>query len=113
MNKYQDALNLLKSWAKKDRNAYSPKHLKNINDFFDLKAVLIAKVLQEAVDKATPKKTPCSKPFNIPHLNIDITFGKCPTCGSSLAGQQAYCTKRGQAIDWNENNEVMESVNNV
>lgn len=105
MNKYQDALNLLKSWAKKDRNAYSPKHLKNIND--------CANILQEAVDKATPKKTPCSKPFNIPHLNIDITFGKCPTCGSSLAGQQAYCTKRGQAIDWNENNEVMESVNNV
>lgn len=105
MNKYQDALNLLKSWAKKDRNAYSPKHLKNIND--------CANILQETVDKATPKKTPCSKPFNIPHLNIDITFGKCPTCGSSLAGQQAYCTKRGQAIDWNENNEVMESVNNV
>ena len=32
MNKYQDALNLLKSWAKKDRDAYSPKHLENINN---------------------------------------------------------------------------------
>lgn len=48
MNKYQDALNLLKSWAKKDRNAYSPKHLKSIND--------CANILQEAVDKVIPKK---------------------------------------------------------
>nr|DAZ62253.1 MAG TPA: 30S ribosomal protein S27 [Caudoviricetes sp.] len=105
MNKYQDALNLLKSWAKKDRNAYSPKHLK--------KYKRLCKYITGGSRKAIPKKTSCSKPFNIPHLNIDITFGKCPTCGLSLVGQQAYCTKCGQAIDWNENNEVMESVNNV
>ena len=42
MNKYQDALNLLKSWAKKDRDAYSPKHLENINN--------CANTLQELVD---------------------------------------------------------------
>lgn len=42
MNKYQDALNLLRTWAKKDRDAYSPKHLENINN--------CANTLQELVD---------------------------------------------------------------
>ncbi len=48
MNKYQDALNLLKSWAKKDRNAYSPKHLK--------KYKRLCKYITGGSRKAIPKK---------------------------------------------------------
>lgn len=107
MNKYEEALNSIEEKTTKTIEYPLTPAIKfrYCGDEVD--------ILQELVDKATPKKTSCSKPFNIPHLNIDITFGKCPTCGSSLAGQQAYCTKCGQAIDWIENNEVMESVNNV
>ena len=101
MNKYQDALNLLKSWAKKDRDAYSPKHLENINncantlqelvDFNKTFAHVLGSIDFKALRNILETKLP---------KNIDVTFGKCPTCGSALAGKQNYCTKCGQAIDW-------------
>mgnify|MGYP004521346141 CR=1 FL=1 len=91
MTKYQDALNLLKSWAKKDRNAYSPKHLKNINDR--------ANVLQELVDKATPKKIEMMRIKKYDGNNVGICI-----CGEaiddSLNEGLKFCPYCGQAIDW-------------
>ena len=114
MNKYQDALNLLKSWAKKDRDAYSPKHLENINNcantlqelvdfnktFAHVLGSIDFKALRNILETKLPKKPIKKENVTLSMLNIDVTFGKCPTCGSALAGKQNYCTKCGQAIDW-------------
>jgi hypothetical protein len=119
MNKYQDALNLLRTWAKKDRDAYSPKHLENINNFANTLQELVDfnktfmhvlgsidfKALRNILETKLPKKPTKKSTANIPTLNIDITFGKCPTCGSVLVDKQNYCTKCGQAIDWGVEND--------
>lgn len=107
MNKYQDALNLLKSWAKKDRDAYSPKHLENINNcantlqelvdfnktFAHVLGSIDFKALRNILETKLPKKPIKKETVTLSMLNIDVTFGKCPTCGSALAGKQNYCTK--------------------
>ena len=43
MSKYQNALNMLKSWAKNDRNASSPLHLENINKQYGILRELVEK----------------------------------------------------------------------
>lgn len=53
MSKYQNALNLLKGWARNDRNAQSPKHLENINKQSD--------ILQELIDKSQKHCQNCGK----------------------------------------------------
>ena len=62
MNKYQEALNKIKNMG--DKDLYNERHL----EWCD--------ILQELVDKATPKKI---KPFpNSFYIKI------CPNCGSTL-----------------------------
>lgn len=94
MTKYQDALNLLKSWAKKDRNAYSPKHLENINDRTN--------VLQELVDKAKPKKVKVITLNGYDWGSMNYIEDKeycCPACGETLGGIGSYCDNCGQKLE--------------
>lgn len=103
MNKYQDALNLLKSWAKKDRNAYSPKHLENINDK--------SNILQELVDKTIPTKP------TVEYI-IDDEYYICSHCRHIILDKRTIdklikiknpvpkvCDECGQMTDWSENDE--------
>ena len=91
MNKYQDALNLLKSWAKKDRNAYSPKHLKNIND--------CANILQEAVDKANHRNPNLITTMTL--INAHVVKKEYETYYDGYL--KKFCSECGQALDWSEN----------
>lgn len=91
MSKYQTALNLLKGWARNDRNAYIPKHLENINNR--------ANVLQELVDKAKPKKLLYSEEY--------ISFSHCPNCKKVVPIRGDYCPHCGQAIDWRVEDEKL------
>jgi hypothetical protein len=83
MNKYQEALNELASYY----------------DYDDY-----PKILQELVDKATPKKP-------IKRICKRIGGGKiiedcCPVCKSRLYYSAACCNNNcRQAIDWSEDNE--------
>lgn len=98
MNKHQDALNLLKSWAKKDKNAYSSKHLENINK--------CASMLQKLVDKTIPM---------IPNEKyiIDGVYYVCPHCENIIIekriaitmlrngrGVPKVCDECAQLINW-------------
>lgn len=90
MNKYQDALNLLKSWAKKDRDAYSPKHLENINNcantlqelvdfnktFAHVLGSIDFKALRNILETKLPKKPIKKETVTLSMLNIDVTFWK-------------------------------------
>lgn len=81
MNKYIEALD------------YAKKHLDSKQDLERIG------VLQELVDKATPKK---AKPLYLP---LVFTPYCCPCCGAlvrSEIGKFNYCHNCGQAIDWCE-----------
>lgn len=84
MSKYQTALNLLKGWARNDRNANSPKHLENIEDR--------CKVLQELVDKEVPKKVKVVKGVFREEIH-------CPICSLEVLSVSNYCHKCGQRLD--------------
>ena len=83
MNKYQEALNKIKNMG--DKDLYNERHL----EWCD--------ILQELVDKATPKKI---KLFpNSFYIKI------CPNCGSTLETRRNYCDECGQKLDWGEDND--------
>ena len=55
-------------------------------------------VLEELVEKATPKKS-----LNVFKLLIDLfDAGDCPICGYELNSGFKYCPRCGQALDWSE-----------
>lgn len=79
-NKYQKAL-------KRIRNDY----LNNHNPDCD--------ILEELVEKATPKK---AKPMYIPLVSTPY---RCPCCGTLVKNEIEefnYCHNCGQAIDWRD-----------
>ena len=81
MNKYQEALDCAK---------------KHLDSKHDLKKV---EVLQELVNKGTPKK---AKPMYIPLVSTPY---RCPCCGTLVKNEIEefnYCHNCGQAIDWCE-----------
>ena len=84
MNKYQEAFNNFKTLK------YIPNAINltmNISLFEK-----DTKILQELVDKATPKKV---KTFpNSFYIKI------CPNCGSTLETKRNYCGECGQKLDW-------------
>ena len=55
-------------------------------------------LLQELVDKATPKKV--EEPYKIKGEGLPVS--ECPNCTSFIRGGN-YCVHCGQAIDWSEN----------
>lgn len=65
------------------------------------------KALRNILETKLPKKPIKKETVTLSMLNIDVTFGKCPTCGSALAGKQNYCTKCGQALDWRVEDEKL------
>lgn len=82
MNKYQKALDRLLMWA---ANGYCALVF-NSNEYKDIKAML-----QELVDRSTPKK-----PITDSH-----SISACSNCGRIfLSGKPNYCSECGQAIDW-------------
>ena len=56
-------------------------------------------LLQELVDKATPKKPDKYVLLERDYLGFP-TQGYCKTCGTSLLVKNNYCGRCGQAIDW-------------
>ncbi len=74
------------------------KTFMHVLDGFDFKA------LRNTLETKLPKKPAMKETVDLSTLNsalnIDITFGICPICGSGLVEKQNYCTKCGQAIDW-------------
>lgn len=115
-NKYQEALNSIKEKTTEiDEYETIPKStfchcveevevLQELVDFNKTFAYVLGsidfKALRNILETKLPKKPIKKETVTLSMLNIDVTFGKCPTCGSALAGKQNYCTKCGQAIDW-------------
>ena len=65
------------------------------------------RVLEELVEKATPKQVINKQQFNINaglsddlELTIDICY--CPTCQKSLYRFGTHCYHCGQALDWGD-----------
>lgn len=86
MNKYKEALDFAK---------------KHLDSKHDLKKV---EVLQELVDKATPKK-----PINRINYRTDINAYYCPNCNGFICNYydkdnecDDYCCNCGQALDWSK-----------
>lgn len=88
MNKYQEALEFLRS---EDVTAWGNDKLEIL--YFHLDNI------EELVEKATPKKAIKSDVQNIRY----ITKYECPNCGGNFTGQLLdYCYHCGQAIDWSD-----------
>ena len=86
MNKYQEALDFVK------------KHLDSKQDLEKVE------VLQELVDKTTPKK-----PINRINYRTDINAYYCPNCNGFICNyydkdneRDDYCCNCGQALDWSD-----------
>ena len=93
MNKYQEALNAIKT-EPKIQDYYG-----DYINFFDKDDEDIA-LLQELVDKATPKK-PIVQTFKSPYLKSYINKGFCPQCKKEVE-EDNCCSNNDcrQAIDW-------------
>ena len=91
MNKYEEAFDELKEVL------YLPdKYLeKRLN------------ILQELVEKATPKKL---NNFTIWNSVWEIVLGgRCVCCNKILSSdrEEKYCSRCGQAIDWSEDTKIL------
>lgn len=88
MNKYQEALKKLRK-IEQTENTWDEN----------------CEVLQELVDRATPKK-PKIRAFNEaePWYCADYLVEReaCPLCGRKLLDKDPYCYICGQALDWSE-----------
>ena len=80
MNKYQEALNKLYN----DACGYE----------YQKSSIKEKELLQELVDKATPKK-----PLNMIITQYGLSIGDCPICKGTVV-QGNGCAKCLQAIDW-------------
>ena len=74
MNKYQEALNQIKHELYAEEDDYN------------------VSLMQELVDKATPKKPA--------YYKIDQEW-ICPYCAEEVFGGQKICSNCGKALDWN------------
>lgn len=82
--------------AKHCRNA---EHEKQVNEAIE--------VLQELVDKATPKKVNNEENHYVfETYELSHVSGDCPNCGSTFYYDEYetlnYCQHCGQALDWSE-----------
>ena len=94
MNKYQEALlklgeyTVVLSWSKNQTCS-----INELNEF---------KLLQELVDKATPKKPIISSYDEFGYVDF-YEHHYCPNCKNKV--DKAYCPACGQKIDWSLENE--------
>lgn len=85
MNKYQEALDCV--------TGITRKMLDNPTVEFSKKYLESIKLLEELVDKATPKKI-----IRLPKLK---EYGyRCPTCNANV--DYHFCINCGQALDWTD-----------
>ena len=62
-------------------------------------AVFTSEILQELVDRATPKKAIKDEIQDIRYITKYI----CPKCGGKITGRVSdYCYHCGQALDWSD-----------
>ena len=109
MNKYQEALDYLKSHAYEiveDENCdgdmiYEYEPVYDTADFIN--------PLQELVEKATPKKIQFNdrqQPYMRKHYGKKRRYdGVCPSCHKSIYPGYVYCPKCGQCLDWMDEDE--------
>ena len=98
MNKYQEALNRVKTAPSFIGGTDLYKTHLNSSELF-LQDIT---TLQELVDKTTPKKVSAEwRTGYDPKLYYPKSF-YCPSCSRRLRGNQSYkyCPKCGQALDW-------------
>ena len=92
MNKYQKALDYLAENSMYETVERSGKEiLKEVTH----EGIEAQELLQELVDRATPKKVVNKHPFK--------SFGWCPSCNCSISRRHypKFCGC-GQALDWSE-----------
>ena len=76
-NKYQEALDFLQEECRTIKKGEAKKYVE---------------VLQELVNKATPKEVIYGKEY--------ISFDHCPTCKEVVPIHVNYCSNCGQKLDW-------------
>ena len=89
MNKYQIALDELEF--------ASVQYYGDKENYFAVEDMIEnSKVLQELVDKVTPKKVKGRS------ITYDGVVGNCPTCNAFLrkCDRNTFCKHCGQALDW-------------
>lgn len=94
MNKYQEAYNLI-------FNELIP--MPELN-YIDVKRLFDSMdLLQELVDKETPKKV-LNKHKEYCFPSAYRLSGKCPNCKNHV-DESKYCNRCGQKLDWSDTNE--------
>ena len=85
------------------------EYLHKENEELRAKCNRLEKVIEELVDRATPKpkKVICITDHYFPETyDYDYSSGQCPNCKTYISFdetyQPAYCDKCGQALDWSE-----------
>lgn len=88
MNRYQEAWDFVKY------KFYDGDETQETDGYTDYKKENFM-LMQELVDKATPKKPN--------HMGEGI--GNCPSCNSFVTNMDIYCPNCGQRLDWSEEKE--------
>lgn len=93
MNKYQKALDYL---AENSMYETVERRGREIWKEVTHEGIEAQELLQELVDRATPKKLVYKHPFK--------AFGWCPSCNYSITKRNypKFCGNCGQALDWSE-----------
>ena len=100
MNKYQEALDALEYLATQYENTKIGEQWEQIA----IKIQIAKNMLQELVDKETPKKPSNFKLHNDGY--IKFFYGNCPNCGTAVDDGFPSCLKCGQVLDWSEEHET-------
>ena len=87
MNRYQEALNNIRFYC---------GHA-NCDGYLNPKVFEELNIIQELVDKETPKK-----PTFLNYGGYKIGNWHCPNCDSILLNKRSYCEDCGQALDWSD-----------
>ncbi len=98
MSKYEEALDELFMWA---TNGYCAL------EYGDENYVRLKAVMQELVDKATPKKVNNEENHYVfETYELSHVSGDCPNCGSTFYYDEYetlnYCQHCGQALGWSK-----------
>lgn len=100
MNKYQEALDILK---KCNMNKTEFNHIGN--EFAERLYIASIETLQELVDRATPIKPIFYKPlntFNGSDIEQPFYIIKCGKCEYWLEPIDKFCSNCGTEIEWNK-----------
>lgn len=103
MNKYQESLDYLRTLERKERLSFTNQVAPQPN----------CDVMQELVDKATPKKL-VLLPMD-GYTKEEASYICCPYCHKPITNGYSsrkytpmYCSNCGQALDWSEDEKAVE-----